>query len=87
MLEWLKMIDILKPTHMAAAGQMSFEMARTLAKFSISEASTYSKKQKAKGIWNPVGPAAPLRYKLAMNVLGFRAAELIAKNFLRASHD
>jgi len=87
MLEWLKMIDILKPTHMAAAGQISFEMARTLAKFSISEASTYSKKQKAKCIWNPVGPAAPLRYKLAMNVLGFRAAELIAKNFLRASHD
>ena len=78
MLEWLKMIGSLKPIHIAAAGQMSFEMARTLAKFSISEASTYSKKQKAKGILNPVGPAAPRCFRFVSRVFGFQVANFVA---------
>lgn len=79
MLKWLKDSNRLNSRHTEAAGQASFEMARTLAKFSISEASRFSKAQKGKGIWNPVGPAAPRAYSALMKIVGFQLAEVIAK--------
>ena len=79
MLKWLKDSGRLNSRHTAAAGQASFEMARTLAKVSISEASCYAKAQKAKGIWNPAGPAAPRAYCALMKIVGFQLAEVIAK--------
>lgn len=83
MLDWLNKSGKLEAKHVAAAGQMSFEMARTLAKYSISEAGIYAKVRKATGLWNPVGPAAPKEFQIAMRVLGFPGAEKLAHS-LRA---
>jgi hypothetical protein len=82
MLEWLKKTSVLEDKHLAAAGQMSFEMARTLAKCSILEAGRYAKVRKANGCWRPAGPAAPKNFRVAMGILGFMGAELLA-NFAR----
>ena len=78
MLKWLKDTCQLNSRHTLAAGQAAFEMARTLAKFSISEASCYAKAQKSKGIWNPVGPSAPIIFCRVMDIFGYFAAELFA---------
>jgi len=80
MLKWLKDSGRLNSRHIAAAGQGAFETARTLAKFSISEASRYSKVQKSKGIWNPVGPSAPIIFCRVMDIFGYFAAELFARS-------
>jgi cellulose synthase/poly-beta-1,6-N-acetylglucosamine synthase-like glycosyltransferase len=80
MLKWLKDTCRLNSRHTAAAGQASFEMARTLAKFSISEAARYSKTQQAKGLWNPVGPSAPIIFCRVMDIFGYYAAELFARS-------
>ena len=78
MLKWLKDSGRLNSRHTAAAGQASFEMARTLAKFSIFKASCYAKAQKAKGIWNPAGPSAPIIFCRVMDIFGYFVAELFA---------
>jgi cellulose synthase/poly-beta-1,6-N-acetylglucosamine synthase-like glycosyltransferase len=78
MLKWLKDSGLLHAHHTLAAGQAAFEMARTLAKFSISEASRYAEAQKSKGIWNPVGPSAPIIFCRVMDIFGYFAAELFA---------
>lgn len=78
MIQWLKAEKFLKQNHLAAAGQASFEMARTLAKTSLISASIYAKKQKKKGLWNPVGPAAPEYFKHFMKFCGYEMAELAA---------
>jgi hypothetical protein len=80
MLKWLKDSGRLNSRHTAAAGQASFEMARTLAKFSLFEASRYAEAQKAKGIWNPVGPSAPIIFCRVMDIFGYFAAELFARS-------
>ena len=79
MLQWLKNNGRLNSRHTAAAGQAAFEMARTMAKFSIFEASCYAKAQKAKGIWNPVGPSAPTTFCGVMNIFGYFTAEVFAR--------
>ncbi len=79
MLEWLENNGFFTEQHAIAAGQASFEMARTLAKSSISDAARYSKVQKAKGIWYPIGPAAPTGFRLVLKILGFQMAEITAK--------
>jgi glycosyltransferase involved in cell wall biosynthesis len=79
MLEWLKITSGLEDKHLAAAGQMTFEMARTTAKDSILEAGRYARERKAKGCWHPAGPAAPKNFRVAMGILGFVGAELLAK--------
>jgi glycosyltransferase involved in cell wall biosynthesis len=78
MIQWLKAEKFLKQKHLAAAGQASFGMARTLAKTSFISASIYAKKQKRKGLWNPVGPAAPEYLKHIMKFCGYEIAELAA---------
>jgi hypothetical protein len=80
MLKWLKDSSLLNSRHTAAAGQASFEMARTLAKFSIFEASRYAEAQKAKGIWYPAGPSAPITFCRIMDIFGYFAAELFARS-------
>jgi GT2 family glycosyltransferase len=80
MLKWLKDSGLLHAHHTLAAGQAAFEMARTLAKCSISEASCYAKAQKSKGIWNPVGPSAPIIFCRVMDIFGYYAAELFARS-------
>lgn len=80
MLQWLKDSGLLHARHTVAAGQASFEMARILAKFSISEAARYSKTQQAKGLWNPVGPSAPIIFCRVMDIFGYFAAELFARS-------
>lgn len=84
MLEWLKGNGLLTEKHTKAAGQASFEMARTLAKFSILEASQYAKSQKAKGLWHPTGSAAQRYFLITMRLAGFTMAEFIAKTIRKA---
>lgn len=79
MMEWLKFSGKLQDSHVSAAGQMTFEMARMLTRHSIFEASAYARVCKAKGVWNPIGPAAARSFCIVMNIFGFGFAELIAK--------
>lgn len=79
MLNWLKYRRLLTGRHTAAAGQASFEMARTLAKSSIFWAARYAKSQNAKGVWNPAGPAAPSSFCRVMSIFGYFTAEVFAR--------
>ena len=62
----------------AAAGQAFFEMARTWAKYDLDKATDYQQQRRSKGWYRPLGPAAPLSYRLTHGLMGFRLAEQIA---------
>jgi len=79
MLDFLKKRQILKQAHVDAAGVAIFEMARTLAKSSIKEASEYAQAWIKIGIFNPSGPAAPKNFQVAMKLFGYANAERFAK--------
>ncbi len=53
-------------------------MARTLARYDLAEASAYYRARKQCGLIGLHGSAAPLRYRVACRVLGFRGAEKLA---------
>ena len=78
MLGWLLSRGLLTYTHQLAAGRAFFEMARTLAKHDLKEASTYHSNRKNKGLINIGGPAAPLSYRLAYHTFGFAVSEHLA---------
>lgn len=78
MLEWLETRGVREKRHREAAGQAYFEMARTIAKYDLSKAAAYHDHWKRRGLMTPRGPAAPIRYRLAYRLFGFRMAERVA---------
>jgi glycosyltransferase involved in cell wall biosynthesis len=79
MVDYLKKNELINQNYINAAGEVVFEMARTLAKFSINEASRYVEKWRNKGIFCISGPAAPLSYQVMIKLLGFAQSERVAK--------
>ena len=71
--------------HERIAGQAYLEMARTLAKGSIPEANLYLKERKRDHKITLAGDAAPLAYRTAYRMFGFRRAEKFAL-YLRSRH-
>lgn len=82
-LAWLSQQRTLSPQHSAAAGQVCFEMARTLAKIDLALATRYYRERRQRGLIRPTGPAAPPAYRLVWRLLGFAAAERIARMLRR----
>jgi glycosyltransferase involved in cell wall biosynthesis len=64
--------------HQRTAARACFEMARTLARNDVDQASAYFSERRTAGLIQPGGPAAPLAYRLAYHVLGFEKAERLA---------
>lgn len=79
LLAWLKTNGKLTAKHRAAAGQVFFEQARTWARFDLAEAAAYGAERKARGFFAVSGPAAPRSYRVIHGLLGFTAAEKIAR--------
>ena len=75
---WLEARGRWTAEHRRLAGRACFEMARTLAKFDPAEATAYHRERQARGLVQPIGPAAPLRYRLIYHTLGFACAEKLA---------
>lgn len=76
---WLATRDELTSDRLRIAGQACFEMARTLARHDLSEASHYYHSRRKQGLITVDGPAAPPRYRLTRNLAGFAMAERLAK--------
>lgn len=79
MVEWLKATGRWTETHAAETGRIFFEMSRGLAQQDLAEASRFHRERKASGSIRLSGKAAPLPYRLAYHLLGFPAAERIAR--------
>jgi hypothetical protein len=79
MLDWLTRDGRLTTAHRTAAGQVFFEQARTMARFDLAEAAAFCAERKARGIFHVGGPAAPTSYRIIHSLLGFSAAEKIAR--------
>ncbi len=71
--------NLLTETHRRELGRACFEMARTFAKHDLAGAAAYHAERKAKGLLRATGPAAPLSYRVIHSLLGFAAAEKIAR--------
>jgi GT2 family glycosyltransferase len=69
----------LTEVHRRELGRACFEMARTRARYDLPGAAAYLGERKQKGLISPRGPAAPLTYRIAYKLLGFTAAERIAR--------
>lgn len=78
-LAWLRARGALRDAHLRAAGQAGFEMARTWAKYDLGGAAAYYADRAARGLMRPAGPAAPLRFRVALRLLGFKRAEQMAQ--------
>jgi GT2 family glycosyltransferase len=70
---------MLSETHRRELGRACFEMSRTFAKHDLAGAAKYLAAQKAKGLIRLAGPAAPLSYRILYSLLGFTAAERVAR--------
>ncbi|MEO6753389.1 MAG: glycosyltransferase [Chthoniobacteraceae bacterium] len=70
---------ILTGMHRRELGRACFEMSRTFAKHDLPDAAAYHAGQKAKGLIHPAGPAAPHSYRVIYSLLGFTAAERVAR--------
>ena len=79
LLDWLVREGVVTAEHRSAAGQVFFEQARTMARFDLTEAAAYCAERKARGTFSVIGPAAPGSYRLIYSLLGFTAAEIIAR--------
>jgi GT2 family glycosyltransferase len=77
--EWMEKKKTWTPRHQKLAAQACFEMARTLARENVREAAQYYRERKKKGLIALEGPAAPRSYRMALGLLGFRGAEMVAK--------
>ena len=71
--------NLLNETHRRELGRACFEMSRTFAKHDLAGAAAYLTAQKAKGLIQLSGPAAPLSYRMIYSMLGFTAAERMAR--------
>lgn len=79
LLDWLQKNNLITPKHRTTAGQIFFEQARTIARFDLAEATAYAAQRKARGTYTLDGPATPSAYRILHNILGFTAAEKIAR--------
>jgi glycosyltransferase involved in cell wall biosynthesis len=77
---WLEDAGRFTVGHRRELGRQCFEMARTWARHDPAGAAAYHAERKAKGLIVPTGPAAPWKYRIAYRVLGFGAAERLAKS-------
>ncbi len=66
-------------THRREIGRACFEMSRTFAKQDLTGAARYHDEQKSRGLIHLAGPAAPLSYRITYRLLGFAAAEKVAR--------
>ena len=82
---WLRERGSLTPERLALAGRACFEMARTLAKFDLTEAARYHDERKREQLIHVAGPAAPLAYRAAYRTFGFSFAEKLASTLRRNS--
>ncbi len=79
LLAHLKSHRTLTDIHRREIGRACFEMARTFAKHDLAGAATYLAEQSRRGLIHVSGPAAPLSYRVVYSMLGFRAAERLAR--------
>jgi hypothetical protein len=77
--DFLSKKGALTKDHTAEIGRACFEMARTWARYDLPGAAAYHCGRKRKGLLAPRGPAAPLHYRFAHTLLGFTAAERLAR--------
>lgn len=77
-LKWLIREGRMCERYRQLAGQACFEMARTLAKYDLSEASAYFSERKSEGLMEVSGPAAPARFRFIERMAGFKNAERVA---------
>jgi glycosyltransferase involved in cell wall biosynthesis len=75
---WLESTGRWNSAYTMLAGQVCFELARTLAQHDLLEAAAYRRERQARGLFHVAGPAAPARYRLAHRLLGFSTAERLA---------
>ena len=75
---WMQERGLWKAAHAEVAGRACFEMARTLAKSDLTEATAYHRERAARGLIHLAGPAAPRSYRFAHRLLGFAGAEKLA---------
>ena len=69
----------LTDTHRREIGRACFEMSRMFALHDPAGAAAYHAERKARALIHPAGPAAPLSYRIIYALLGFTAAEKIAR--------
>ena len=75
---WMIARDLWTDVHTKAAGQAFFEMARTIARYDVTEGASYFRERETRGLIQLTGPAAPRSYRLAYRLLGFTGAEKLA---------
>lgn len=78
-LGWLKAAGTCEREHLEIAGQVCFELARTLAKVSIPEAGQYARERMKSGLFRMNGPAAPRRFVQMARWFGYANAEHFAQ--------
>ncbi|MBR9802985.1 glycosyltransferase family 2 protein [bacterium] len=83
MLQWLQSNNTLTKATAAYAGQVFFELTRTLASIDISLATQYRLERIQKGHYSVSGPASSHLYTLCTSIAGFEITEHLA-NFSRA---
>jgi glycosyltransferase involved in cell wall biosynthesis len=79
LLAHLSQRNLLTAVHRREFGRACFEMARTFARHDLAGAAAYHAERKTKDLIDPAGPAAPLYYRITYSLLGFTAAEKIAR--------
>lgn len=76
--EWMISKKLWKPQHAEVAGRACLEMARTLARYDLVEASKYHRDRRKHGMIHLEGPAAPKSYRWSYRMLGFANSERLA---------
>ncbi len=76
---WLRERGGWTAEHQRIAGRACFEMARTLAKSSLADATAYYRERRRSGMIALSGPAAPFTYRAVHALAGFPAAERFAR--------
>jgi len=77
--DFLSRKGLFTETHRREIGRVCFEMARTRARYDLPGAAAYLRERKQKGLISVRGPAAPKTYRIAYTLLGFTAAEKLAR--------
>lgn len=84
-IEWRRKVGDPTGDEVQLAGRACFEMARTLAKTDPAGAVRYHAGRRREGLIHLAGPAAPVSYRIAYSLLGFSAAEKLARAVRRKS--
>jgi glycosyltransferase involved in cell wall biosynthesis len=76
--EWMKVRKLWKPVHAQTAGRACLEMARTLARYDLADASRYHRDRRKHDMIHLEGPAASQSYRWTYRFLGFANSERLA---------